>query len=323
MVYFCINLWVIIPCNKETMDKREVKTWIEYSKCPCCNSTKISKRFACKDQFATGEMFDIFECVECGFVFTARFPDEKEIGKYYESQTYISHSNTNKGLINKIYHCVRSIMLRRKVRLIEKLTLLKNGKILDYGAGTGYFANAMKKSGWDVTAIEKSPHARELAKQELGMELLPETELTNMEERKFDVVTLWHVMEHIQDLDKFWNELYRIIDDTGIAVIAVPNCNSYDARKYKEHWAAYDVPRHLWHFTPSTIMRWGEKHGFILEKEFRMPFDGFYISMLSEQYKGSRMSGIKGFWNGFKGWVAQCKRRDASSSIIYVFRKRR
>ena len=130
-------------------------------------------------------------------------------------------------------------------------------------------------------------------------------------------------MEHIQDLDNMWDELYRILDDTGIAIIAVPNSKSYDAQKYGEHWAAYDVPRHLWHFTPNTIMRWGEKHNFLLERQFTMPFDGFYISVLSESNKGSRLHTIKGFWNGFKGWLAQAKRRGASSSIIYVFRKRR
>ena len=137
------------------------------------------------------------------------------------------------------------------------------------------------------------------------------------------MVTMWHVMEHIQDLDRIWEELFRIIDDTGIAIIAVPNCNSYDAKLYKENWAASDVPRHLWHFTAGTIMRWAEKHGFIMERELTMPFDGFYISMMSESYRGSRMHSVKGFWNGFKGWCAQSKKRSASSSIIYVFRKRR
>ena len=214
-------------------------------------------------------------------------------------------------------------MLRKKVNLIERLTLLKNGSILDYGAGTGYFARAMEKAGWDITAIEKSPQARELAQKEFGFRMFPEEHLKQIEDKELDVVTLWHVMEHIQELDTFWDELYRILDDTGIAVIAVPNCKSYDAMHYKENWAAYDVPRHLWHFTPGTIMRWGEKHNFILEREYTMPFDGFYISMLSERYKGSGVPGVRGLWTALKGWFAQWTRRDASSSIIYVFRKRR
>lgn len=296
---------------------------INHSSCPLCKRSRITKRFTCKDHFATNEEFEVYECADCGFVFTQGIPDEKEIGRYYESQTYISHSNTRKGLLNKIYHCVRTIMLRRKVNLIEELTLLKNGNILDYGAGTGYFARAMEKAGWYVTAIEKSPQARELAQKEFGFNIYPENHLQQIEDKELDVVTLWHVMEHIQNLDAFWEELYRILDDTGIAVIAVPNSKSYDARYYKENWAAYDVPRHLWHFTPTTIMRWGEKHNFILEREYTMPFDGFYISMLSERYKGSSMSAVRGFMTALKGWFAQWTRRDASSSIIYVFRKRR
>lgn len=296
---------------------------ITHSCCPLCKESGIRKRFACKDHFATGEAFDIYECPGCGLVFTQGVPDEKEIGRYYESQEYISHSNTRKGLFNKAYHLVRSIMLARKARIIERLTLLKNGKILDYGAGTGHFARTMEKRGWDVTAIEKSPQARELAQKEWGFSMFPEEHLASIEARSLDVVTLWHVMEHIQDPGRFWDELYRIIDDTGIAVIALPNCKSYDARKYQENWAAYDVPRHLWHFTPTTVMRWGKEHGFILERLMTMPFDGFYISMLSERYKGSRMAGIKGLWNGLKGWIATSTSREASSSLIYVFRKKR
>ena len=298
-------------------------TIISYDKCPLCKSNAIKKRFTCIDKFATGEQFDIYECDSCGLAFTQNIPDEKEIDRYYESPTYISHSNTSKGIVNTIYHIVRRTMLRNKARLVERLTLLKNGKILDYGAGTGHFARTMESRGWDVTAIEKNSKARELASSEFGFEMQGIEGLGNIKDRELDVVTMWHVMEHIQDPDKMWSELYRILDDTGIAVIAVPNCISYDAQKYKEYWAAYDVPRHLWHFTSSSIMRWGEKHGFLLEKQLTMPFDGFYISMLSEQYRGSRLHTARGVWNGFKGWIAQCKRRSARSSIIYVFRKKR
>lgn len=298
-------------------------TIISYDKCPLCKSNAIKKRFTCIDKFATGEEFDIYECDNCGLAFTQNIPDEKEIGRYYESPSYISHSNTNKGFVNTVYHLVRMIMLRNKARLVERLTILKNGNILDYGAGTGYFARTMANRGWNVIAIEKSDKARELALKEFGFKMQDTDALADIKDKELDVVTMWHVMEHIQDPDKMWNELHRILDDTGIAIIAVPNSISYDAQRYKEHWAAYDVPRHLWHFTPSSIMRWGEKHGFLLEKQLTMPFDGFYISMLSEQNRGSRLHTIRGFWNGFKGWIAQSKRRSASSSIIYVFRKKR
>lgn len=298
-------------------------TVITHDKCPLCKSSAIKKRFACVDEFATGEQFDIFECTACGLAFTQNVPDEKEIDRYYESPTYISHSNTSKGLVNRVYHIVRRIMLQKKARKVEKLTGLKSGKLLDYGAGTGHFARLMKTRGWSVTAIEKNGKARELALKEFSFEMLPVEALPTIKDKELDVVTMWHVMEHIQEPDRMWDELHRILGDKGIAIIAVPNSASYDALKYKEHWAAYDVPRHLWHFTPSTIAQWGEKHGFVLDRQYTMPFDGFYISMLSEQYKGSRLHTIRGFWNGFKGWLAQCRRSSASSSIIYVFGKRR
>lgn len=296
---------------------------ITHKECPLCKGKAIEKRFSCKDHFATGELFDIFHCKECGFVFTQNIPDEKDIAPYYNTAAYISHSNTKKGLVNKLYHIVRSIMLRRKVSLIKRLTLLQNGRLVDYGAGTGYFARAMQREGWNVTAIEKSAQAREFSKKEFGLDMMPEDALKDIESSSVDVVTLWHVMEHIQQVDAFWEEMKRILEDTGIAVIALPNCTSHDALKYGEHWAAYDTPRHLWHFSPSTIMRLGEKHGFILERQYPMLFDGFYISLLSEQYKGRSFKTIRGFWNGFLGLCATFSRCSASSSIIYVFRKRR
>ncbi|MBQ5730600.1 MAG: methyltransferase, partial [Bacteroidaceae bacterium] len=159
---------------------------IIHSTCPLCGSSNIEKQFSCKDHFATGELFDIYKCNECSFAFTQGVPDEKEIGRYYESPTYISHSDTNKGVINKLYHIVRSIMLRRKVNLIKSLTMLRRGSILDYGAGIGYFAKAMQKAGWDVTAIEKSSQARDFAKKNLGVEMLPEEQFPTIEDSVFD-----------------------------------------------------------------------------------------------------------------------------------------
>lgn len=296
-------------------------TQITHTECPLCGSNKLQHQFSCKDQFATGENFEICKCLDCSFVFTQNIPNEKEIGRYYESPTYISHSDTNKGFVNRCYHLVREIMLRRKASLVNSLVDDSKTNLLDYGAGTGYFARAMQRLDWDVTAIEKSEQARQYSKDQFGFEMLPVEALYDCEDGCFDVVTMWHVMEHIQNINEFWDELYRILDDNGIAVIALPNSSSYDAQTYREYWAAYDVPRHLWHFTPSTVMKFGRKHGFILERQYTMPFDGFYISMLSERYKGSKLSVLKGAWNGLLGWLASWSKKSASSSIIYVFRK--
>jgi cyclopropane fatty-acyl-phospholipid synthase-like methyltransferase len=212
-------------------------------------------------------------------------------------------------------------MLRRKAALVNSLVGSDKTHLLDYGAGTGYFARAMQRLDWDVTAIEKSEQARKYSQEQFGFEILPVEALDDCEAGCFDVVTMWHVMEHIQDINGFWGKLHHILDDSGIAVIALPNSASYDAQAYREHWAAYDVPRHLWHFSPSTVMKFGRKHGFILERQYTMPFDGFYISMLSERYKGSKLSLVKGVWSGLLGWLASWSKKSASSSIIYVFRK--
>ena len=296
-------------------------TRIIHTECPLCGSKKLQRQFSCKDQFATGEEFSICKCEDCSFVFTQNVPDENEIGRYYESPTYISHSDTNKGFINRCYHIVREIMLRRKAALVNSLVGSDKTHLLDYGAGTGYFARAMQRLDWDVTAIEKSEQARKYSQEQFGFEMLPVEALDDCEAGCFDVVTMWHVMEHIQDINGFWGKLHHILDDSGIAVIALPNSASYDAHAYREHWAAYDVPRHLWHFSPSTVMKFGRKHGFILERQYTMPFDGFYISMLSERYKGSKLSLVKGVWSGLLGWLASWSKKSASSSIIYVFRK--
>ena len=305
--------------------KRSDKTMkiITHKACPLCNSNNITKKCTCKDHFATGESFDIFRCDDCGFTFTQGIPDEKEIGHYYESSDYISHSNTNKGLTNKLYHIARNFMLMRKVSLVKKLTLLRHGKLLDYGAGIGHFARAIQRQGWDITAIEKNEKARAHSKEVFNFEILPEESFKELEPQSYDVITLWHVMEHLQNLDDFWEQAKKLLDESGIMIVAVPNCASYDAENYGEHWAAYDVPRHLWHFTSSTMLRLGDKHGFILERRYPMPLDSFYISILSERYKNSKIPFIKGMWNGFLGWIATLDKCSAASSIIYVFRKKR
>ena len=173
-----------------------------------------------------------------------------------------------------------------------------------------------------MKAIEKSPQARTFAKEHFGLNVDAETALPHYETSTFDVVTLWHVMEHLEHLNGMWNTLYRILKERGVLIVAVPNPNSYDAQKYKEWWAAYDVPRHLWHFSPSVMQQFGVKHGFILEAEYPMPFDAFYVSMLTEKYKGSSLSFIKGLWTGTCAWLSALGKKERSSSMIYVFRKK-
>lgn len=292
--------------------------------CPLCDGTHLKHAMTCTDHYASGEKFDVYTCEECGFTFTQGVPVEAEIGRYYETPDYISHSDTKKGAMNAIYHQVRRYMLGRKARLVVKEAHRKSGRLLDIGTGTGYFANAMQLRGWTVDAVEKNPQAREFAREHFELEVKPESALKEeFAPGSFDVITLWHVMEHLEHLNETWERLHELLTDKGVLVVAVPNCASYDAEKYGEQWAAYDVPRHLWHFTPSTILQLGSKHGFILAARHPMPFDAFYVAMLSEKQRGNSLAFTRGMLTGTMAWFNTLARKERSSSMIYVFRKKR
>ena len=261
-------------------------------------------------------------CSECGFLFTQDFPVEAEIGRYYATPDYISHSDTRKGVMNSVYHWVRAYMLGRKARLVMREAHRKTGHLLDIGTGTGYFPATMKRRGWTVEAVEKNEGARRFAAEHFGLDVRPEGELQGMKAESFDVITLWHVMEHLEHLNETWELLHRLLTDKGVLVVAVPNCSSYDAQKYGAYWAAYDVPRHLWHFTPDTMQRFGARHGFILAEHYPMPFDAFYVSMLTERHLHHSCPFLRGLLTGTLAWFSSLVRKERSSSMIYVFRKK-
>jgi len=289
--------------------------------CPLCHGTKLKRTMTCTDFYATGEQFQLFQCQECNFLFTQDFPVESEIGLYYETPDYISHSDTKKGLMNGLYHLVRKRMLNHKAKLVERSTKKISGKLLDIGTGTGYFAHTMQQRGWEVEAIEKNAQARVFAKKHFDLDVREDFGLDQLSGKKFDSITLWHVMEHLENLNETWDQLYNLLDDDGVLIIAVPNCNSYDAQKYKEHWAAYDVPRHLWHFSPDTMQKLATRHSFLLTAHLPMPFDAFYVSILSEKSRKSSFSFIRGMRTGGLAWFSALSSKERSSSMIYIFRK--
>ncbi len=289
--------------------------------CPLCGGTQLEPTLTCTDRYASGETFRLCRCRACGFVFTQDFPAEDEIGRYYETPDYISHSDTRRGLMNTVYHWVRTLMLSRKARLVMDESHRRRGRLLDIGTGTGYFAHAMDARGWQVDAVEKNAGARLFAKEHFGLEVLPDEALDTLR-GTYDVITLWHVMEHLERLDETWERLGRLLAPKGVLVVAVPNCASADACRYGADWAAYDVPRHLWHFTPGTMQRFGAKHGFILAGRHPMPFDAFYVSMLTEKQLGRSLPFWRGLLAGACAWFSALGRKDRSSSLIYVFRKK-
>lgn len=296
-------------------------TGMIYTNCPFCHSTRLSSFTQAKDYTVTGQIFAIYKCENCTGAFTQDIPKKNEIGRYYVSDNYVSHTDTKKGTINRLYHRVRNITLRSKINLVAAYTPNTKGHLLDVGAGTGAFAVTAKKAGWNVTALEPDAVARQKALENHGLLPKASEELFTLDAKTFDVVTLWHVLEHVHDLDKYIQQFFKILTDNGILIIAVPNYTSYDAKKYGAHWAAYDVPRHLYHFSPESLEQLMQKKGFALKACKPMWFDSFYVSMLSEKYKTGKLYLIRALWSGFVSNIYAIGNNKKCSSVIYIFKK--
>jgi 2-polyprenyl-3-methyl-5-hydroxy-6-metoxy-1,4-benzoquinol methylase len=295
---------------------------VHHDHCPLCSSEMITDHFICTDHFISKEKFVIARCITCGFLFTQDYPDENDIYKYYESDAYISHSDTSSGFINKVYHLIRQVMLQRKRKIIKKITGLKQGHILDVGSGTGHFASVMKNSGWSVKGIEISLKARNFSSSTFDLEIIGPEKISELEPDSFDCVTMWHVLEHFHEPCRYISDIFRLLKPGGTCVVALPNCSSTDAKYYREIWAAFDVPRHLWHFDPATFSEFARKSGLTIDRQLVLPFDVFYISVLSEKYNGSNWPFISGVTRAIWFSVLSVFFRKRSSSVIYILKKR-
>jgi trans-aconitate methyltransferase len=291
-----------------------------YTNCPICKKGEFTNYLRCKDYTISNETFSIVECKSCGFKFTNPIPEIKNLGNYYKSEDYISHSNTKKGLISRLYHAVRSYTLKKKVQLVS--AHVSRGTLLDYGCGTGMFLKACKEAGWKTLGMEPDSGARLLA-SEMELNVFPDkTELNkSLQNGDLNAITLWHVLEHVTDLEETLTFFWEKLNAQGILIIAVPNHKSSDAKHYKEHWAAYDVPRHLYHFELATMERLLSNFGFKLVETKPMKFDSFYVSMLSEKYRTGSIKYLSAFIQGFKSNLV-AKSTSDYSSVIYVFKKK-
>ncbi len=288
------------------------------SKCLVCNSQNHELIFRIKDHLTGKNDFEIHRCKECGFLFTHNPPSEQVIEEYYDEGEYISHSDTKKGLINNLFHFTRKLMLYRKNNIIRRATGMKTGTLLDIGCGTGYFASFMKGKGWNVTGVEPNEKARDFAVSNFDLKVIPGIENIGIQDHQFDCITLWHVFEHSHDPVKYLNYIRRSLKPGAVCIIAMPNCESYDTRHYKHHWAAWDVPRHLWHFSPEVFKTFSEKNGFKITGIRRLPADVFYISILSERYKGTNLPFITGMIKGLWFSLLALFNKKGCSSLIYV-----
>lgn len=291
---------------------------INYTNCPCCGAAAVSFRLSAKDFTVSQQEFPVWECGRCTARFTQRAPVQEEIGRYYQADNYISHTDTRKGLINTLYHAVRNITLAGKGKLVRKKVQKQTGALLDIGAGTGAFCHFMKKKGWQVTGLEPDEATRERAASLHKIQLRSARDLFDFPAQSFDAITLWHVLEHVHELHRYLDQIRTLLRPAGRVFIALPNYTSYDASVYRDHWAAYDVPRHLYHFSPQAMKQLLEQHRLILVSHVPMWYDSFYVSMLSEQYRTGKAGYIRAAGVGLLSNLKALFNPKRCSSVVYV-----
>lgn len=289
----------------------------ELHECPACSSIEFTPILRAKDYTVSYQTFQLVECQTCHLRFTNPRPKAEEAGPYYKSENYISHSNTEKGFINQLYQRVRNITLRLKTNWIEPE---KKGEknLLDIGCGTGHFLHACQERGWNIHGMELDPDTAQKAMQLTGQKIY--SQLSHIpESARFQVISLWHVLEHVYELHEYFAFFKKHLAPSGKLLFALPNCNSYDAQYFQEFWAAYDVPRHIYHFTPETIQAIAKQYGFTLREKKGLIFDSFYISLMSHEYKSSSKkiiaSFIIGLVSNMKAWIG----KGNYSSNLYIF----
>jgi len=271
-----------------------------------------------KDHSVSGEEFQLIQNSEYGFLETQPQPSSDKLPEYYQSEDYISHTDSKRNLFEKAYHLVRSISLKKKLNLINSLAS-EEKKLLDVGCGTGDFLKTAQQNNWQISGIEPNKEARDIANKKTNNSVFETEQLLKFKPNSFNVITLWHVLEHLPNLEEQIAIFKKLLKPNGTLIIAVPNYKSYDAKHYKQFWAAYDVPRHFWHFNQASISKLVSKQSFKVEKVKPMWFDSFYVSMLSEKYKSGKMNPIKAIWVGLLSNVKAITTKEASS-LIYIIK---
>jgi len=273
----------------------------------------------CKDYTVSNEVFTLLKDPSLDLLITHPQPQEADLPKYYESEAYISHTDAKKSLFDKVYQLAKAYAIKRKVKLLNKLVPHTDRSLLDVGCGTGEFLLACKNSNWQITGVEPNKKARSLAQSKLDSKTLY-ADITQIDATtKYDVITLWHVLEHVPNLVAYIGFLKQHLKPSGSLLIAVPNYKSYDAQYYGKFWAAYDVPRHLWHFSQKAIKNIFLKEEMKVENIIPMKLDSFYVSLLSEKYKNNKSNPIHAFLIGLKSNFS-AKQTKEYSSLIYIIK---
>ena len=285
--------------------------------CPVCGGTPVTPSITVEDRTVLHESFEIWSCPSCSCRFTQGAPDEADIGTAYDSADYISHSNTAKGGVNRLYHLARQFSLWGKRRLIRRLSGRKTGRLLDVGSGRGHFLDVMRRGGWTVRGIEADGDAREAASAQWGVEVDEPAKMAELPGESIEVITLWHVLEHLHALHDNLDTFRRLLTRQGALILAVPNHLSADARHYGVDWAAWDVPRHLYHFNVQSMGTLAARHGFEITAMRGMWLDPFYVALLSERNRHGRARLLPAFYRGLQSNLKAWGRPERASSIIF------
>ncbi|MRR23314.1 class I SAM-dependent methyltransferase [bacterium] len=294
----------------------------EGSVCLACGAADSADQYHAKDHLVSGKEFTIRKCNACGMGWTVDPPAETGAGKYYVSEEYISHTDRKQSISDYLYHLARSFMLGRKKGLVDRVTGRNAGILVDMGSGTGYFPAYMQKEGWQVTGVEISEAARKYSADRFSLKAVSPEEVKDLPSATADCITFWHVLEHLYSPDEWLKEVSRILKDDGRCIMALPNFSSTDAIWFGNRWAALDVPRHLWHFTPGSMQLYAERNGFVCESLVSLPLDLFYISILSYRNQRKSLALIKGLVTGAYLAVRSGFRKEKSSSLVYVLSKK-
>ncbi len=278
------------------------------------------KKLLCKDHTVSGEKFELIYDSDLEMYATHPQPNKEQLPAYYKSEDYISHTDANNSLLDKIYQFIKNYTLSKKVKLIQSFHTADQN-LLDIGCGTGDLLKLAEKQNLKVSGVEPNNDARELAKNKITDSDQIVSDLKDLinTSNQFDVITMWHVLEHVPNLEDYIDNIKKLLKQNGVLVVAVPNHKSFDANHYKEFWAAYDVPRHLWHFSQKSIRDIYQKHHMKVSQVLPMRFDSYYVSLLSEKYKTGKSNFIKAFWIGLaSNWKA--RKSSEYSSLIYVIK---